>query len=218
MSLETRREFSLKKAANGDLVPVVDGVHLHSIYDPQKEAENLLVANSELLKKKSNVLVLGLGMGHHVEKIANFLQTHHRTYNLVVLEPNSKTVEAYEEIKAGTKASFTIKGTDVDQLFTDRDFTLFLASRPGVITHPPSFNLYQKEFKGVLSYRFVDDFSHFNPFSQRPRLKALEKYAKNYLKMSDLIASARPGKSEMAENYFFLALKEISKFGTKKDL
>ena len=60
MSLPNITSYEIKHSRTEQKVPIVNGVHLHSIYNPDKEAESLLNAQIENLKNKNEVLILGL--------------------------------------------------------------------------------------------------------------------------------------------------------------
>ena len=58
-------------AKSGHIVPVVDQIYLHSVYDPIKEADDYVQTHEEDLKKNPTVLMLGLGFGYHIFQIIN---------------------------------------------------------------------------------------------------------------------------------------------------
>ena len=59
------------------LVPKINNIELHSIYDPQKEANALLLKYGDKIKNNKFVLVLGLGFAYHVDQIIIELEKHH---------------------------------------------------------------------------------------------------------------------------------------------
>ena len=60
--------YEIKESKNGLKVPVIDGVYLHSIYDPQTEGKALLKRHQDSFEEKSSILILGLGYGYHIEE------------------------------------------------------------------------------------------------------------------------------------------------------
>ena len=67
---ERNSTISLEVARNGSPVPTINGIYLHSIYDPEKEADAFVETYERQLTQKNHVLILGLGFGYHVEKIS----------------------------------------------------------------------------------------------------------------------------------------------------
>ena len=74
-----KSKIEVKKSKVETPVPVVDGIHLHSIYNPAKEAETFIGKYNENLSKQNSVLVLGLGFGYHVWQLESELRKHHQT-------------------------------------------------------------------------------------------------------------------------------------------
>jgi hypothetical protein len=146
--------YEIKNARNKEKIPVVNGVHLHSSYDPSKEAASFIEQHAEVLKTKNDVLVFGLGFGYHVNELARTLTSiHGKKYNIVVIEPNNETYQecmASGLLHSGNITVYT--GTDPKDYYIHQDLTHFLLRKPAIIAHPPSFNLYQLFFKSFLSY------------------------------------------------------------------
>ena len=62
----------LVRAKNGQPVMTAGGISLHSVYDPQKEGDLWArEALSDGVCPEEGVLILGLGMGHHVISFLN---------------------------------------------------------------------------------------------------------------------------------------------------
>ena len=51
--------FKVKSSKSGHIIPVVNGVHLHSTYDPIKEAKSMVEKYYKNFKENKNVLVFG---------------------------------------------------------------------------------------------------------------------------------------------------------------
>lgn len=148
------RSYEVKNARNKEKIPVVNGVHLHSSYDPGKEAATFIERHNDSLKTKNEVLVLGLGFAYHVNEIARILtENHGKKFKIVVIEPNNETYQ--DCIKEGLLKSENVivyTGSDAKDFYSHQDLTQFLLRGPAVIAHPSSFNLYQPFFKSFLSY------------------------------------------------------------------
>ena len=52
---ESNRQCEFKVSRNGLTVPVVRGVHLHSIYNPMKEAEAFAQGYEDILEEKNHI-------------------------------------------------------------------------------------------------------------------------------------------------------------------
>jgi hypothetical protein len=182
------------EAKTKEKIPVVGGVHLHSVYNPIKEATTLLENNKEKLDKKSYVLVLGLGFAYHVNEIYKHLALTNKKFELVVIEPNNNTTIACVEnelIKASEGLTI-YSGKKIENLYRHQGFIDFLMQKPCIIQHAPSFNLYIDYFQGLLTYKApqsVHDvfseiadkelkgyFSHFHESEQFSQALASQKY------------------------------------------
>ena len=138
---ERYSQYQLVKSKSGLTVPYIDDVYLHSMYSPAKEAEGFAKLHEETLKRKKNVIVLGLGFGYHVEEIAKILNREHDNY-----------------IPIHTK--------DPESLFLRRDFTEFLLSSPAILKHDASFMLNKEFFSNLLQYKASTDLNQLRRFSK----------------------------------------------------
>lgn len=156
--------YELTTSRNGLTVPVIKGVHLHSIYNPSKEAEAFARGFQESIQKKSNILVLGLGFGYHVEEIAKIAVKAHKNYNIWVIEPNVQLVEDFTKKRNFEDANITIiNQVDINLLYEDKSFIDFLINKPCIIKHDASFNLEKEYFRKFLTYtapNLIGNFIH----------------------------------------------------------
>ncbi len=154
MDDRTTTTLEIKTSRNGLPVPVVKGIHLHSIYNPAKEAEAFVQNYEKTLKENNHVLILGLGFGYHIDQIEKSLSEHHEHFNILVLEPNYKIHEGFRRYRAFKNSSITIINTkDVNELFKSEQFINFLRQKPSIIKHDPSFNLDKKFYTSFLKYK-----------------------------------------------------------------
>jgi hypothetical protein len=159
--------FEIKTSRNGLPVPVVKGIHLHSVYNPAKEAEAFAEKYHDTLKLNNHVLILGLGFGYHIDQIEKLLSESHEHFNILVLEPNTKIAEGFKTYRAFKNSSITvINNNDVEQLFKSSEFISFLRQKPTIIKHDPSFNIEKKFYTSFLKYKapthvqaYVEDLS-----------------------------------------------------------
>ena len=136
------------------LVPQIDGIYLHSMYDPEKEAAGFARIHERTLKSKKNIIVLGLGFGYHIDAIAETMARHHTKFKVIVLEPNSELYADFHN-KRGFKSAniLAIHTKNIDSLFQREDFIEFLLTRPAIIKHDASFSLEKEFFSGLLQHQ-----------------------------------------------------------------
>ena len=146
--------YQVKSAKNGLKVPVVDGVYLHSIYDPLKESSAILEPYLNILQKKSKVLVLGLGYGYHVQGIIDYFLSSSRSFQLVVIEPNQRVVEGcLQQGQLDVSHVEIFCRESVGEIFAQKKLIDFLLDKPVIITHAPSFSLHRDYFTSFLTYQ-----------------------------------------------------------------
>ncbi len=150
-----KSKIEIKKSKVETPVPVVDGIHLHSIYNPAKEAESFIAKYNQNLEKQNTVLVLGLGFGYHIWQLESELRKHHQTWNIYVIEPNVQMAEEFQKFKPVDFSTHTkvISGENVSDYYDDINLVKFMASKPLVIPHAASFNLSEGFFKNFMSYQ-----------------------------------------------------------------
>ncbi len=151
----TNYDVNIIEAKTKEKIPVVSGVHLHSVYNPTKEALTLLDNNKDKIEKKTSVLVLGLGFAYHVNALYDYLKSMHKSFELVVIEPNNNTTIACVEndlIKA-QEGLVIYSGKKIENLYKNEKFVNFLLRKPCIVQHAPSFNLYIDYFQSFLTYK-----------------------------------------------------------------
>ncbi|MDC1173840.1 hypothetical protein OAT67_00460 [Bacteriovoracaceae bacterium] len=167
-----KTEVKLSKSESK--IPVVDGVHLHSVYNPIKEAESFASQNKELLTKKNTVLIFGLGFGYHVKEAeVQMRKKFGDQYLLWVIEPN---LDVYQgALKEGLiKPSKNLRITccsSVESFFQDVPLMNYLSMSPSVIPHPASFNLYNNFFKSFMTYKASKLSSEYSKFVKDEELR-----------------------------------------------
>jgi hypothetical protein len=153
-------EFEIKYTKDQLPVPVIHGIHLHSIYQPRKEAESFIAQNQGILAEKNIILFLGLGLGYHITAASAALTKLYgeQGYTIGVIEPNPLTLENYYRFCNQDNQNLRIFcAKDPDELYLRSDFVNFLALGPKIIPHPASFNLYQDYFKKFMAYKASDN-------------------------------------------------------------
>ncbi|MFZ4713002.1 MAG: hypothetical protein ACOYL6_04805 [Bacteriovoracaceae bacterium] len=151
--MNASNNFEIRKSKHGEYIPVVNGVFIHSAYNPIREAESFVENHLSTLRQKNNILVLGLGIAYHIDQMLHHLNNFHSQYRLVVIEPMKSMAEACKEFNPQSlKKIILLTGKDVTDLYQDPNFIRFLMNKPGVIAHPASLNLHAEYFRELLSY------------------------------------------------------------------
>lgn len=181
------------KSSKTDLpVPVVNSVHLHSIYNPEREAEGFVNASENTLAKGSKILIFGLGFGYHIAKTEQRLKTlYPNGFSIFVIEPNKELYKKWKELRPNIFSPNTkvVCYSEVKDFYKDKELVEFLSLKPGILPHPASFQLNDSFFKTFMSFHyptslkeslyFIEDESFQNYFEQEePGLNSQELFEK----------------------------------------
>lgn len=158
------KKYELKESRNGDLIPVINGIHLHSIYDPQKEALNFVENNSNAIASKSNFIILGLGFGYHIQALINHLDAiGTKNYSIVVIEQNTQLTQDFINLRDFSSSKVSIYNpTNINLLFEDFNFIAFLKTKPSILKHNLSFEINESFYKEILTYKAPNTFNKFS--------------------------------------------------------
>ena len=221
MKLPRISSYEIKISKTGHEIPVVNNIHLHSIYDPFKEADEFIKKNYKFLKSKNNILFLGLGFGYHIDCASKVLNNYHNgNYSIVVVEPNQQIAQDCVTVRKlnNENVKLYIKKT-VESLYFDENLVSFLLKRPSIISHPPSFNLYKDYFKEFLTYKSPQNISWMKNISLDKDLRKFlnelnpQQDIDSYIK--DELMQKRIVKNE--NEYLLLALYHLVKKDNFKD-
>ncbi len=123
----------------------VNGLVLHSIYNPEQEAARLI--DSANLDPARPVLVVGLGLGYHVAEL------HKRGFTIAVAEPDPQVAKA--ALAAPLFDLEVLLGIGPPEAIAESPtFREFAAKTPQVLVHPPTARLhpeYAANAPGLLS-------------------------------------------------------------------
>lgn len=155
--------YELKKSRNEDIIPVIDGVHLHSIYDPQKEALGFVDLNIETINSNNNFMILGLGFGYHVDALIEHLNNlNFNEYSIVIIEPNVNLVNDFNNLKGFKDHRVSIcSPINVSEIFENIDFINFLKLKPSLLRHTLSFEINNTFYTDLLSYKSPKSFKNY---------------------------------------------------------
>jgi hypothetical protein len=165
--------YEIKYSKTGHAIPVIDGVHLHSVYNPIREAEAFATKNNKIICEKNTLLCLGLGFGYHIDQVLQLARKHHKgDYLIAVIEPNKRTVENYHRFTGNTDSRlFIFCNENSEKLYKDSELIRILLKSPAILAHPASFNLYQEYFKAFMSYKSPKNISALMEIVQQEKLK-----------------------------------------------
>ncbi len=166
--------YEVKTSKNNLKVPVVNDVHLHSMYNPAKEAQAIVSKHDSVLQSKNTVLVLGLGFAYHVYEICRKLESYHgNDYKVVVIEPNE---QVYRDCVSNhlfpNKNIEVYSGENLQAIYSEINLVKFLIEKPAVVSHPASFGLYQTYFKSFLEFTANKELSSITKFVSNRELKS----------------------------------------------
>ncbi len=214
MSLPKIQSYEVKKSRTEQNVPVVNGVHLHSIYNPFKEAQSLVEKYADQLNAKNEVLILGLGFAYHVNEIINYMkQVHGDKFKIVVVEPNPQIYHDCLNLELLNKKNVLVySGYKASELYSDVDLIHFLLRKPAVVPHPPSFNLYQDYFKEVLTFEAPKKIGDILEFITSVELKKYLSELEDHENFDQFLFNDLPSRTYLNDKDFLcMALSEMTK-------
>ncbi len=205
--------YEIKEAKTGHKVPVVNGVLIHSVYNPLREAESIVNQYKDQLIEKNDFLVLGLGFGYHIQAIIEELNKIGKTdYRISVIEPNDQVVKDCLKINIINSKQVKIYSfKTVDKLYRSQSLINALLKKPAVIAHAPSFNLYKDYFKNYLKFQAEDSIENLVSSIENERVKqCLSTFDKdlNIDQVNRTIHTSRKFKSE--EELLLMAFDKLS--------
>jgi spore maturation protein CgeB len=149
--LRASGKYELVYARNGSVTMKVNGYPLHSIYDPQKEAQDQVKSFTEAQPGKGSVFVLGLGLGYHVTKLLE------RTPSLsvVIIEPDGavfrRALESVDLACVLEKSRGLYVGKSMEAIFADMEERTLPLDDVRFFIHPPSMKLHQNYFDPIMA-------------------------------------------------------------------
>lgn len=206
--------YEIKTSRTDQKIPVVNGVHLHSIYNPFKEAEALIDGHIESFKNKNEVLILGLGFGYHVNfAIEKLTEIHGNNFKIIAIDPNNQVYDDCVKFDLIHKKNILIySGFSTKELYSDLDLIHFLLRKPAMIAHPASFNLYQSYFKDFLTFEAPKAIKEVNTFTNEHSVK---KYLSGFNQdesFDNAIYEELPKKNHFSKmDFLAMALVEMTK-------
>ena len=214
---ERNSNYELQPSRNGLTVPVINGIYLHSIYNPVKEAEAFVKGHETTLKAKQYVLVLGLGFGYHIEEVAKHLNKNHASYGVIILEPNKRLVDDFLHTRSFEDKNIKIMSTEkIKDLFGDWDFISFLMKKPAIIKHDASFIIEKEFYTQFLGYQASTKILGYEGLLTEES-RELVGIHKDF-SVSQVFESIKQTKSSLTRNQFAMLAFEQLLNQKKKDL
>lgn len=207
---ERNSDYEIKISRNGFPIPVVHGIHLHSIFNPIKEAEAFAYNYQETIKTKSNFLFLGLGFCYHIEEIIKIAASHHQEIGILIVEPNTQIIEDYLNEFGAEKKAAIIHHNTIDEYFLDETLVDFLLLKPAIVKHDASFELNKDFFSKFLSFRPTQEICKYDQILECGEYK---NYLTNYssITFNQLVSNIKNSRRINNKNDFLtLAINEVA--------
>jgi len=208
-----KNHIDIKMSKSNHPIPVVDSVHLHSIYSPIREAESFIKSHEKKVISNNRILIFGLGFGYHLAALEERLKSLYSSYEINVIEPNEELINSWREYRPVglTSRVRVINYSEIKSYFEDVLLTDFLSSKPSIISHTASFQLNEDFFKSFMHFSYPSDTNSSARFVENSELK-------NYLLSQNLVASEEvinnieSGKNKLKKwDFLTLALKGFQK-------
>ena len=221
MSLPKITSYEVKSSRTNQRIPVVNGIHLHSVYDPKKEANGIVSGHYDSLKSKNNILILGLGFAYHVNAVIDeMVALYGENFKVVVVEPNRFVYEDCLASNLLNKKNCTVyTGHTSTELYSDLEFIHFLLEKPAIIAHPASFNLYQCYFKDILTFEAPKDIGSILKYVETNEIKSYLHLFNSDENLEDVLYQQIPTKTQLTDmDFLSMALVEMTKTTHLKSL
>ena len=210
-------EFRISKT--GHLVPIVNQVFMHSIYDPIKEAEVFVDSNINEIENNPCQLILGLGFGYHAFKTLEKLKSlHGNKAKVIVIDANQKLVEkfiTYANDKNIT-VEFNIYTCDVEKIYASDTVLNFLLKRPQVLVHRASFQKDKEYYQQFLQYNALQSIKSYWTLL-RPGLKEyLADFADCDKSIEQLASLGSEKNTYQSQDYFMQFIQAIKNTKAEK--
>lgn len=210
-------EFRISKT--GHLVPIVDQVFMHSIYDPIKEAEVFVASNIAEIENNPCHLILGLGFAYHAFKVLEKLKSiHGQSAKVIVIESNKALVDRFINYTndKNINVEFNIFTGDVKSIYSNDTVLNFLLNRPQVLVHRASFQKDKEYYHQLLQYNANQSIDSYWSLL-RPGLKEyLTQYSGSNKTIEDIISDTATKQKLTEQDYFMQFLNSIRDANTEK--
>lgn len=206
MPLPYVHSYEIESTKSGLKIPVINGIHLHSIYDPEKEAKDLIQENLGMLCQKKAILVFGLGLGYHLKELVGFLKNQWgNDFLIAVIEPLEQTVTECEKLGLLPPENVLIfSGMEISELYANQAFTEFLLKKPGILPHPPSLSFFNDYFKDLMLQRAKKKLKNTVDLIENPEIKKYLSAFSGDLSLDSFFSGQLAHKTPLNSPYDFL--------------
>ena len=140
---------------------------LHSLYAPIKEEKNNILLHLEELRKSPRILILGLGLGYHVDEIFKITLSAFKNCKIIVLEFIDEIYTCAKDLNYNNLFNnnhVSIIREDLENIFNNSSILHFIEMIPYIYIHRPSYKLYESFFP-ELSSRTIENAVLMNAFT-----------------------------------------------------
>ncbi|RKY66792.1 MAG: hypothetical protein DRQ02_08290 [Candidatus Latescibacterota bacterium] len=144
--------LEVKTSRTGLPVPRIEGISLHSTYDPVGEAKRLVEAEKSMINDQSprTILVFGLGFGYHIEQLLRLCPQS----RVVIIEPRRGVLRAameFVDLKEILQRCQLWVGEAPEQLWKEisKEAALCQIDQWRIFEHKPSVRLNRSYFKQI---------------------------------------------------------------------
>lgn len=214
MTLPKITSYEIKDSRTGLKIPVVNGVHLHSMYDPKKEAISFVEKNKTLLDRSQWILFLGIGFGYHIKEAYSYLKNREEDFKILVIEPNNQVYQDCMDLSLKDPIDIiSYHGMNIEQIYKDKKLINALLQKPSIIAHPASFNLYKDYFSNFLTYKSKNTVQELQEVIEDKKLLNLIKEFSPQTSLDQILNESIPNKMVLSDelDHFLLAFKSLSK-------
>lgn len=128
-------------------IPVIDGVYLHSKFDPIGEAEEFARTCLEKSKPNRPLLIIGLGFGYHIRELLRLVPD----LEIYVIEPEQDLISAKQNQDICQKVK-VIQGKTPKEICNQMNFIQAIAKDAIVIKHKTSYDLNALLYQNIQSF------------------------------------------------------------------
>jgi len=212
MTIQQIHSYEVKESRTGQKIPVLNGIHLHSIYNPFKEAEGLIENFAKEINKTNNFLVMGLGFAYHINELNQSLaRKYGQNYKILIVEPHSQVYQDCLHFDLlNRKNTITFAGYNTDELYSDFDFLNFLLKKPAVLAHPASYNFSLDYFQNMLNFKAPTSIGESTKLISHPKVKSYLLSQNAEMSIKELATSLNSKKNLNQLDFMTLALHSMA--------
>ncbi len=207
--MDDSKKLAILKAQSGHDILVIDNIEMHSKFNPVQEAYDQCLALRDKIKKQDHILILGIGLGYHIQQLEFKMREFHKNPVIYVVEPNEEVVKLamkYHIVPQGNVKIFS--GRSIDTYYQDQQFIDFLNDKPLIVPHNPSLNLEYTFFKKFLSHKSSRKLSDITKVLH-PEIKPLFHRQSQHTTLNQFINDLGKKENLVQDDFKLLAFGEL---------